>query len=34
MSEKELEWHVSDGVDLKIKELPEGYSEDDIDFRR
>jgi len=33
MAEEKLEWAVSNGIDLTIEELPEGYSEEDIDFK-
>jgi len=31
--EEKLEWHVSDGIDLEVEGLPEGYSVDDIEFK-
>jgi len=30
--ENKLKWKVSKGIDLEIKKLPEGVSEDNIDF--
>jgi len=27
-----LKWRVSKGIDIKIKNLPEGYTEDDVEI--
>jgi len=33
MAEEKLKWTISDGIDLTIEELPEGYSEEDVEFK-
>jgi len=32
MPNKKLKWRISKGIDIKIKNLPEEYTEDDVEI--